>query len=183
MQLNQIQDNNGARKNRIRVGRGIGSGKGKTCGRGHKGQKSRSGVSTLGLEGGQTPIFMRLPKRGFNNPFATPTEIVKISTLNDFAARKKIAASKVVDIALLRELGIINKQNTIVKLVGNEEATAKFNLQINKASKGALASIEKAGGKVELVEFKAPAKKAQEANKDKKVGKKAKAAKIAKAKK
>lgn len=150
MKLNQIADNEGARKGRKRVGRGIGSGKGKTAGRGMKGQKSRSGVAIKGFEGGQMPIFRRLPKRGFHNPFRTTFEIINLSDIEALVEAKKLDAKKPVTSAVLREVGAVRANSNGVKLLGNGEIKSKLNFQVEAASKAAIAAVEKAGGKVEL---------------------------------
>jgi large subunit ribosomal protein L15 len=157
MKLNDIRDNPGARKERIRVGRGIGSGKGKTGGRGQKGQKSRSGVSIKGFEGGQMPLHMRLPKRGFNNPFAKDYAEVNIGQVQKLIDDKKLDAKKVIDHAALQAAGIARGGKHGVRLLGNGELTAKVDLKVAGASKSALAAVEKAGGSVEVLVAKDPA--------------------------
>ena len=148
MKLNELKDNDGARQSRIRVGRGIGSGKGKTCGRGHKGQKSRSGVSTLGLEGGQTPLFMRLPKRGFNSLKKKNIEIVSIATLQDFIARKKLTSN--IDKQALLDAGIVKKKASQVKLLSQGDISEKIEISVDFASAAAISKVENAGGKVSV---------------------------------
>ena len=150
MKLTDIRDNKGARKTRTRVGRGIGSGLGKTAGRGQKGQKSRSGVAIKGFEGGQMPLHMRLPKRGFNNPFGKDYAIVNVGTLQKAVDEKKIDAKAAIGEAELLAANLVRKSKHGVSLLGKGEITAKLNLIVARASKGALAAIEKAGGKVTI---------------------------------
>lgn len=148
MELNQLADNKGARKARIRVGRGVGSGKGKTAGRGVKGQKSRSGVAINGFEGGQMPIHRRLPKRGFKNIGRTVLDTVNLGDLQAAVDAKKLDAAKPVDAAALVAAGLVRKANEGIKLLGNGEIKAKLNVTVCKASASAVAKLEKAGGKV-----------------------------------
>ena len=157
MKLNDIRDNPGARKTRIRVGRGIGSGKGKTAGRGQKGQKSRSGVAVKGFEGGQMPLHMRLPKRGFNNPFAKDYAEVNIGQVQKLIDDKKLDANKVVDHEALQAAGIARGGKDGVRLLGKGELTAKASFKVAGASKSAVAAVEKAGGAVEVIVAKDPA--------------------------
>ncbi len=171
MRLNELRDNAGATKNRKRVGRGIGSGTGKTGGRGHKGQKSRSGVSLLGFEGGQMPLYRRLPKRGFKNPFSKDFSEINIGKLQAHIDAGKIDAKKNIDYAVLLDAGVISKSKDGLKLLGNGEIKTKVTIEVAGASKSAIAAVEKAGGKVAV---KAPAVAAEEAEKPKKA-KKAKA--------
>jgi len=149
MKLNDIRDNEGARKGRIRVGRGIGSGKGKTGGRGQKGQKSRSGVSIKGFEGGQMPLHMRLPKRGFNNPFGKDYAEVNLGTVQKLVDAKKLDAKAVVDHAALQAAGVARGGKDGVRLLGKGELTAKLTFKVAGASKAAVEAVEKAGGSVE----------------------------------
>ena len=157
MKLNDIRDNPGARKTRIRVGRGIGSGKGKTAGRGQKGQKRRSGVAVMGLEGGQMPLHMRLPKRGFNNPFSKDYAEVNVGQIQKLIDAKKLDAKKVVDHDALQAAGVARGGTHGVRLLGNGELTAKVSFKVAGASKGAIAAVEKAGGSVEVIVAKDPA--------------------------
>jgi len=149
MKLNEIRDNEGARKSRKRVARGIGSGSGKTGGRGQKGQKSRSGVAVNGFEGGQMPIYRRLPKRGFKNHFAKVFAVVNLDTLQKAIDAGKLNAEDVTVDALLNA-GIIGKKLDGVRLLARGAITSKVNVTVNSASKTAVAAIEKAGGKVTL---------------------------------
>lgn len=151
MKLNEIKDNAGARKGRMRVGRGIGSGKGKTSGRGQKGQKSRSGVAVKGFEGGQMPLHMRLPKRGFNNPFAKDFAEVNIGMIQKFIDAKKLDVTKDIDHAALKAAGLATGGKDGVRLLGKGAITAKAKFIVNGASKGAIEAVEKAGGSVEVL--------------------------------
>lgn len=167
MNLNQISDNAGATKNRKRIGRGIGSGTGKTAGRGVKGQKSRSGVSMLGFEGGQMPLYRRLPKRGFTNIFAKKFAVFNLSDLQKAVDTKRLDAKKVVSEAVLREAGLLNGRYDGVRILARGEITAKLNIEAAGASKAAIAAVEKAGGKITIIEAKtAPIGKAAEAKDD-----------------
>jgi len=151
MKLNELSDNQGARKERTRVGRGIGSGKGKTGGRGVKGQKSRSGVSINGFEGGQMPIYRRLPKRGFNNIFAKQFGEVNIGRIQKAIDAKLIDAKKTITVDVLVAAGVARAQKDGIRLLGKGELTAKVNVEVNGASAGAVAAVEKAGGKVTII--------------------------------
>ena len=157
MKLNDIRDNPGARKGRIRVGRGIGSGKGKTGGRGQKGQKSRSGVAIKGFEGGQMPLHMRLPKRGFNNPFAKDYAEVNLGQVQKLVDAGKLDAKKLVDHEALKAAGVARGGKDGVRLLGKGELKAKVQFKVAGASKGAVAAIEKTGGSVEVIVPKNPA--------------------------
>ena len=150
MTLNELKDNEGARKGRMRIGRGIGSGKGKTGGRGQKGQKSRSGVSIAGFEGGQMPLHMRIPKRGFNNPFGKDFAEVNLGMIQKFIDAGKLDAKKVIDHAALKAAGLARGGKDGVRLLGKGEIKAKAKFQVAGASKGAVAAVEKAGGSVEV---------------------------------
>jgi large subunit ribosomal protein L15 len=157
MKLNEIRDNPGARKSRVRVGRGIGSGLGKTAGRGQKGQKSRSGVSVFGFEGGQMPLHMRLPKRGFNNPFARDYAEVNIGAIQKAIDAGKLDAKGTLDQAALQAVGLARGGRDGVRLLGKGELKAKLALKVAGVSKGAREAVEKAGGSIEIVERKNPA--------------------------
>ncbi|UIP08079.1 50S ribosomal protein L15 [Erythrobacter sp. SDW2] len=150
MKLNDIRDNDGARKGRMRVGRGIGSGKGKTAARGQKGQKSRSGVAIKGFEGGQMPLHMRLPKRGFNNPFGKDYAEVNIGMVQKFIDAKKLDAKADVTEDALRAAGLARGGKDGIRLLGKGEITAKVKFVVTGATKGAIAAVEKAGGSVEV---------------------------------
>jgi large subunit ribosomal protein L15 len=148
MQLNELKDRQGARKARKRVGRGMGSGTGKTSGRGHKGQKSRSGVSLLGFEGGQMPLYRRLPKRGFNNPFSKDYAELTLGDLENAVAKGKINAKNPVTEEALRAGGMVKKSRDGVRLLATGELTTKLSIEVTGASKGAIAAVEKAGGSI-----------------------------------
>ena len=150
MKLNEIRDNPGARKGRMRVGRGIGSGKGKTGGRGQKGQKSREGVSIAGFEGGQMPLHMRIPKRGFNNIFAKDFAEVNLGLVQKAIDAGKLDVNAVIDHAALKNAGLARGGKDGVRLLGKGEFTAKAKFAVNGVSAGAKAAVEKAGGSVEL---------------------------------
>ncbi len=154
MKLNEIQDNAGATRNRKRVGRGIGSGTGKTSGSGQKGQKSRSGVSLLGFEGGQMPLYRRLPKRGFNNPFSKQYAEVNVGKLQQAIDAGKLDAKEAITGKALLESGLARKSRDGVRLLGKGELSAKLDIKVASASKGAIAAVEKAGGSVTLPEAK-----------------------------
>ena len=177
MKLNDLRDNEGARHRRMRVGRGIGSGKGKTGGRGQKGQKSRSGVSIKGFEGGQMPLHMRLPKRGFNNPFGKDFAEVNLGMVQKFIDAKKLDAKGTIDHEALKAAGLARGGKDGVRLLGKGEFKAKVQFKVAGASKGAVAAVEKAGGKVEVIEAQAPEHEKKLARRD--ANKAAKAAKTA----
>jgi large subunit ribosomal protein L15 len=160
MKLNEIRDNDGARKSRMRVGRGIGSGKGKTSGRGQKGQTSRSGVSINGFEGGQMPLHMRLPKRGFNNIFARDCAEVNIGMIQKMIDAGKLDAKGVLDHASLQAAGLARGGKDGVRVLGKGELTAKISVKVAGISAGAKAAIEKAGGSVEVIHVVPAAEKA-----------------------
>ncbi|MGL3609128.1 50S ribosomal protein L15 [Rhizobium sp. G187] len=157
MKLNEIKDNDGASKSRIRVGRGIGSGKGKTGGRGVKGQKARSGVAINGFEGGQMPIYRRLPKRGFNNIFASEYVTVSVGRIQAAIDAGKLDASKTVDAAALKAAGVIRRLKDGVRILSGGELKAKISVEVAGASKVALEKIEKAGGSAKLLAVAATA--------------------------
>jgi large subunit ribosomal protein L15 len=157
MKLNEIRDNEGARKSRIRVGRGIGSGKGKTGGRGVKGQKSRTGVAIKGYEGGQMPIHMRLPKRGFKNLFRLDYNTVNVGRVQAAIDAGKLDKSAKVDAAALIAAGVIRRAKDGVRLLGQGELKAKLDFVVAGCSAGAKEAVEKAGGSVTVVEPKAKA--------------------------
>ncbi|NQV45301.1 MAG: 50S ribosomal protein L15 [Rhodospirillales bacterium] len=150
MKLNEIRDNSGAHVERKRVGRGISSGTGKTSGKGMKGQKSRSGVSLVGFEGGQMPLYRRLPKRGFKNPFSKEIAPVNLGSLQKAVDEKKIDAKKPVTEAVLADAGIARVTKDGMKLLAKGEISTKLTIEISNASKSAIEAIEKAGGSVVL---------------------------------
>lgn len=162
MKLNDIRDNEGARHRKMRVGRGIGSGKGKTAGRGQKGQTSRSGVSINGFEGGQMPLHMRIPKRGFNNIFAKDYAEVNLGMIQKFIDAKKLDAKATIDQAALRAAGLSRGGKDGVRILAKGELKAKITVSVAGASKAAVEAIEKAGGKVEILTVKPAAEKAAE---------------------
>ena len=160
MKLSDIADNAGARKKRMRVGRGIGSGKGKTSGRGGKGQTARSGVRIKGFEGGHMPMHRRLPKRGFNNIFALDFVEINLDRIQQAIDAKKLDAGSVINAEALVKSGALRRAKDGVRLLGRGEITAKVNIEVHGASKSAIAAVEKAGGTVKLL---APAKDEGEA--------------------
>jgi large subunit ribosomal protein L15 len=159
MKLNELTDNEGARHRRMRVGRGIGSGKGKTAGRGQKGQKSREGVSINGFEGGQMPLHMRIPKRGFNNIFAKDYSEVNLGAIQKAVDAGKLDAKAVIDQAALDAAGLTRGGKDGVRLLAKGELTAKLSFKVAGASKTAKEAVEKAGGSVEIPELVAAADK------------------------
>jgi large subunit ribosomal protein L15 len=178
MKLNDIRDNEGARHRRIRVGRGIGSGKGKTGGRGQKGQKSRSGVAIKGFEGGQMPLHMRLPKRGFNNPFGKDFAEVNLGMIQKFIDAGKLDGKKLIDHEALQAAGLARGGKDGVRLLGKGELKAKASFKVAGASKGAIEAVEKAGGKVEVIPAATPEHEKKTARREANTA--AKAAKAAK---
>ena len=160
MKLNEIRDNDGARKKRLRVGRGPGSGKGKTAGRGVKGQKSRSGVAIGGFEGGQMPLYMRMPKRGFNNPNALKLAEVNLWRLQEAIDAKKLDTKGEIKGEALVAAGVIRRVKDGVRILGTGEIKSKLNLVVWSASAGAIKAIEAAGGTVVQERIAAEAKAA-----------------------
>ena len=150
MKLNELRDNPGARKPRKRVGRGIGSGMGKTGGRGQKGQKSRSGVAIKGFEGGQMPLYRRLPKRGFHNPNGKEYQELNLGKLEAAIGAGKIDAGKPVTEKALLEAGVVRRRLSGVRLLAKGQIKAKLQIEVTGASKAAIAAVEKAGGTVNL---------------------------------
>jgi large subunit ribosomal protein L15 len=160
MKLNEIRDNEGAHKKRMRVGRGPGSGKGKTAGRGVKGQKSRSGVAIGGFEGGQMPLYMRMPKRGFNNANALKLAEVNLWRLQDAIDAKKLDIKGEIKGDALVAAGVIRRVKDGVRILGTGEIKSKLNLVVWSASAGAVKAIEAAGGTVVQERIAAEAKAA-----------------------
>ena len=160
MNLNDLRDNRGARKGRVRVGRGIGSGLGKTGGRGQKGQKSRSGVSVYGFEGGQMPLHMRLPKRGFNNIFAKDYAEVNLGAVQKALDAGKLDAKGTIDHAALKAAGLARGGKDGVRLLGKGAFSAKLAFRVAGISAGARQAVETAGGSVEVIEVVPAAEKA-----------------------
>jgi large subunit ribosomal protein L15 len=148
MKLNEISDNAGARKSAMRVGRGIGSGKGKTAGAGHKGQKARSGVAINGYEGGQMPLYQRLPKRGFTSRNRKDFQVVNIGRLQKAIDAGTLDAKKPITVEALAGAGLVGKVVDGVRLLAKGELKAKVDITVTGASKGAVEAVEKAGGKV-----------------------------------
>lgn len=151
MQLNELKDNNGSRQRKMRVGRGIGSGKGKTCGRGGKGQTARTGVAINGFEGGQTPIHRRLPKRGFNNFTRVEYPVVNIGGIQKCIDAGLLDAKKVVNLEVLKNCGLLRPNDSAVKLLAKGALKASVKLEVTLASKSAIAAVEKAGGSVAVL--------------------------------
>ncbi len=151
MKLNELADREGATRQRTRVGRGIGSGKGKTCGRGVKGQKSRSGVAIKGFEGGQMPLYRRLPKRGFNHIFAKKFNEVGLGRVQQAIDAGRLDGSAPVTAATLKAAGVIRREKDGVRLLGNGEIKAAVAFEVAGVSKPAAAAVEKAGGSIKVV--------------------------------
>ncbi|MHC2333939.1 50S ribosomal protein L15 [Bradyrhizobium sp. USDA 4454] len=160
MKLSDIADNAGSRKKRMRVGRGIGSGKGKTSGRGGKGQTARSGVRIKGFEGGQMPMHRRLPKRGFNNIFRLDFAEINLDRLQEAIDNKLVDASAAVNVETLVKAGVLRRAKDGLRLLGRGELKTKLTIEVHGASKSAIAAVEKAGGSVKIL---APAKEEGEA--------------------
>jgi large subunit ribosomal protein L15 len=160
MKLSDIADNAGSRKKRMRVGRGIGSGKGKTAGRGGKGQTARSGVRIKGFEGGQMPIHRRLPKRGFTNIFRLEFAEINLDRIQGAIDAKLLDAKSTINAEALVKSRVIRRAKAGVRLLGRGELKAKLNIEVHGASKAAIAAVEKAGGTVKIL---APAKDEGEA--------------------
>ncbi|AGS21538.1 50S ribosomal protein L15 [Rhizobium etli] len=157
MKLNEIKDNEGSTHSRKRLGRGIGSGSGKTAGRGVKGQKSRSGVAINGFEGGQMPIYRRLPKRGFNNIFASDFVVVSLARIQAAIDAGKLDAKATVDAAALKAAGVIRRAKDGVRVLADGDLKAKITIVVAGASKPAVEKIEKVGGTVTLLSAPAAA--------------------------
>lgn len=148
MRLNELRDNPGARYKAKRLGRGIGSGKGKTAGKGHKGQKARSGGAVRVFEGGQMPIYRRLPKRGFKNPTRQSFSILNLGTLQTALDGNRLAAGETIDAKMLVEAGVLRRALDGVRLLAKGELKSGVTIEVSGASKAAIAAVEKAGGKV-----------------------------------
>jgi len=149
MKLNTLTSKN--QKNKKRVGRGIGSTKGKTSGRGHKGQKSRSGVAIKSFEGGQMPLYRRLPKRGFRSIRQNDTALINICKLEEFISKKKIVSKDKINLVNLKKLKLVNNKYKKLKLLGTGDVKEKYEIEVNFISKSAKEKIEKSGGKVTLI--------------------------------
>jgi large subunit ribosomal protein L15 len=161
MKLNEIADKPGARKKRMRVGLGVGSGKGKTAGRGVKGQKARRGVAVNGFEGGQMPIYMRLPKRGFTMHGAKTFAEVNIGKIEEFVKAGKLDAKKTIDAEAMKAAGLLRRAKDGVRLLAKGEIKSKVDVVVYGASKAAIEAVEKAGGKVTLTKPAAEEKAAE----------------------
>ena len=165
MKLNEIKDNAGSTKSRKRIGRGIGSGKGKTSGKGHKGQKSRSGVSIKGFEGGQMPIHRRLPKRGFTNVNRINYTELNLDKIQKLIEIKKIDSKKIVNYKTFLDLGLVKSKKAKIKILGKGEIKVKIDIEVSASSKSAKDSVEKSGGSVLILDDKK-----KSINEDKKTG-------------
>ena len=153
MRLNELSDNPGAQKKRKRVGRGIGSGIGKTSGKGHKGQNARSGKgkNIAGFEGGQTPLYRRMPKRGFNNYNSKSYDLINLNKLQAFIDSKRIDSSKELTELYLREAGIVSNKGVGICILGNGDIKSSINIKVSKISSAASEKIKQAGGSVTLI--------------------------------
>ena len=165
MKLNELKDNLGSTKCKKRIGRGIGSGKGKTSGKGHKGQKSRSGVSIKGFEGGQMPIHRRLPKRGFTNINRINYSELNLDNIQKLIDGKKIDPKKLISNDTLLDLGLVKSKKAKIKLLGKGEIKVKIDIEVSAFSKAAKNSVEKIGGTVIVLDDKK-----KSINQDKKTG-------------
>jgi large subunit ribosomal protein L15 len=174
MRLNELKDNPGARKTRVRIGRGIGSGMGKMGGRGGKGQTARSGVRLGGFEGGQMPLHRRLPKRGFNALFPDKFNEINVGALQRAIDEKKLDASKPIDNAALIAAGVLRRPKDGLRLLGEGELKSKVSITVNHVSAAAKVAVEKAGGAITLIVKKVLA--ADEAKRKKTAAKRAKSA-------
>ena len=154
MKLNEIKDNSGSTKSRKRIGRGIGSGTGKTSGKGHKGQKSRSGVSIKGFEGGQMPIHRRLPKRGFTNINRVNYTELNLDNIQKLVDGKKIDPKKIISYKTLLDLGLVKSKKAKIKLLGKGDIKVKIDIEVSAFSKSAKDSVEKIGGSVIILDDK-----------------------------
>ncbi|MFN3211329.1 MAG: 50S ribosomal protein L15 [Roseovarius sp.] len=155
MKLHELRDNEGATKRKKRVGRGPGSGMGKTAGRGIKGQKSRSGVAINGYEGGQMPLYQRLPKRGFNKPNRKKFAVVNLGLIQKFVDAKKIDAGQTITEDTLVESGLVRRKLDGVRVLAKGEVSAKLTIEVTGASKSAVEAVEKAGGSLSVASAKA----------------------------
>ena len=170
--LNELRDNPGSYKNRIRIGRGIGSGKGKTGGRGGKGQTARSGVAINGFEGGQMPLHRRLPKRGFNNIFAARLNEVNLGRVQEALDAGALKAAEPITAEVLVKAGVLRRKKDGVRLLGGGELKTKASFVVHGASKSAIAAVEKLGGKVEVL-YVRPERKPEDKKEEKQREKKA----------
>ncbi len=158
MKLNEFQNVDKSSKSKKRIGRGIGSGTGKTSGKGHKGQKSRSGVSIKGFEGGQMPIHRRLPKRGFNNPFRKEFVPINLGSIQKLLEEKKLPKDKILNADLFVKAGLIKKADTKIKILANGKFDNKIEIKASRFSSSAMKIIEKNGGKALLIDSKSESK-------------------------
>ena len=170
MKLNEIRDNEGARRRKMRVSRGIGSGKGKTGGRGGKGQTARTGVSINGFEGGQMPLYRRLPKRGFTNIFALRFMEVNLSSLQNALKAGKLDGKKTITGDDLVKAGLSRRLHDGVRLLGKGELKEKISIEVAGATKSAIAAVEKAGGSVKILQIAQPLKEEKKNKKEKPKG-------------
>ena len=166
MKLNELAPSPGSRHARKRVGRGIGSGKGKTAGRGHKGQKARSGVATRAFEGGQMPIYRRLPKRGFKNPFRKVYVPVNLDRLQAAVDAGRLDPAQPVNLQALQGAGLVSKRRDGIRLLARGELSAALTIEVDSASRTAIAAVEKAGGKLVLLQPKEDAAAAEQRAKE-----------------
>ncbi|WP_299356394.1 50S ribosomal protein L15 [uncultured Shimia sp.] len=150
MKLHELRDNDGATKKRTRVGRGPGSGKGKTGGRGIKGQKSRSGVAINGYEGGQMPLYQRLPKRGFNKPNRKKFAVINLGLIQKFVDNGTLDAKAAITEDVLVETGVVRRKLDGIRVLAKGEVSAKLNIEVTGASKSAVEAVEKAGGSLKV---------------------------------
>jgi large subunit ribosomal protein L15 len=164
MNLNELSDNPGARKKRKRAGRGIGSGLGKTAGRGMKGQKSRSGVSLLGFEGGQMPLYRRLPKRGFHQPNRRKYQELTIFRLQAAIDKGTIDTENEITEEILKQSGVVRRIRDGVRLIGNNQLKSKIEIKITSATKSASESVKKAGGTITVIKKVSPEESDKEKN-------------------
>ena len=175
MKLNEIRNNPGAHKHKAKVGRGSSSGLGKTSGRGVKGAKARTGTKVYGFEGGQMPLYMRMPKRGFNNIFASDFAEINLGRLQKAIDDKKLDASAKITEETLKKAGLVHKSRDGIRLLGKGELKAKLTIEVAGASKGAVAAVEKVGGSVNTT-FKKPVYMNKKGEPGKKAGRRAKSA-------
>ena len=167
LKLNNIKDSASVKKPK-RIGRGIGSGTGKTSGAGHKGQKARSGVAIKGFEGGQMPLHRRLPKRGFNNPFRVEFSVINLGDIEKAIDEKKLNGQKQITKEELQKAGLIRKKNSLVKILANGKMSKTINLKVDKASKSALKVVTEKKGTIAFIEEKKIVSNVKKKTEDKK---------------
>ena len=167
LKLNNIKDSASVKKSK-RIGRGIGSGTGKTSGAGHKGQKARSGVAIKGFEGGQMPLHRRLPKRGFNNPFRVEFSVINFGDIEKAIDEKKLNGQKQITKEELQKAGLIRKKNSLVKILANGKMSKTINLKVDKASKSALKVVTEKKGTIAFIEEKKIVSNVKKKTEDKK---------------